>query len=124
MVIGHLFKKLFSLDESLLQLEKHLALFTISSQQFHQDRLVYFVEMGVELVILLLLHILGLIFPVIIISESKQSSMGKCTFWRDGFLVWSPSLFFFFLQNVSTTNTRGRRSITYGLKIFLLNCSL
>jgi hypothetical protein len=30
------------------------------------------------------------------IRRSKQSIMGKCTFWRGGFLAQSPSFIFFF----------------------------
>jgi hypothetical protein len=37
--------------------------------------------------------------------------MGRQTFWRGGFIVWSPSfIFFFFLQRVSFTNTKISRS--------------
>jgi hypothetical protein len=68
MFICHLVKALFGHDEVLLQLEKHLALFAISSQQFHQYHLVFIVEMGVELADLLFFHILDLVFPVTIVS--------------------------------------------------------
>jgi hypothetical protein len=79
-----------------LQPEKRLALFLVPSQQLRQEHLVFFVEMGVELADLLFCHIIGLIFLVIMIRRSKQSIMGKCTFWIGGFLAQSPSFIFFF----------------------------
>jgi hypothetical protein len=36
--------------------------------------------------------------------------MGRQTFWRGGFIIWSPSVIFFFLAWVSITRTKGSRS--------------
>jgi hypothetical protein len=51
-------------------------LFFVSSQQLHQEHLVFFVEIGVELVNFFFTQIIGLFFPVIIISGSNT---GKYT---------------------------------------------
>jgi hypothetical protein len=56
-----------------------LSLFTVSSQQFHEDGFVLFVEMSTELANLLFFHILASIFPVIMFSGSMQTDMGKRT---------------------------------------------
>jgi hypothetical protein len=76
MFLGRLLQPVDCLDESLLQPKKCLALFFVSSQQLHQEHLVFFVEIGVELVNFFFTQIIGLFFPVIIISGSNT---GKYT---------------------------------------------
>jgi hypothetical protein len=78
MIFGYLLQAVVGFDESLLYPEKCLALFLVPSQQLNQEHFVFLVEMGVEPVNLLFFHIIGLIFPIIIISGSKT---GKCTLW-------------------------------------------
>jgi hypothetical protein len=55
---------------------------------------------------------------IIFISHTTYMGieMERQTFWRGGFIVWSPTfIFFFFLQRVSFTRTKGSRSIIYEL---------